>query len=258
MTVLLIDHPAPGVRRLRIHRPEARNAIDAAVRAALRTALDDAAGDAAVRVLLFGSAGNTFCAGGDLPTMVGLSHDAADARLQESHGIAGTIAQFPKPVVVAVERFAVGAGAGLAMLADHLILAEDAMIGFPFLKIGLVPDWGITATLSMRAGYQAAARILRNAANVPATEALALGIADEVVPSERIEQHAIECAAALTALPAAAFGRLKSRLRSGDFQKALDEERAAQVASLTGPEFAEGYAAMAAKRSPDFRKIPAQ
>jgi 2-(1,2-epoxy-1,2-dihydrophenyl)acetyl-CoA isomerase len=255
MSLLLIDDPLPGVRRLRINRPEARNAIDAAVRAALRAALADAANDSSVRVMLFGSANGIFCAGGDLPSMVGLTRAAAEERMRESHEVAAAIGTFPKPVVAAVERFAVGAGAGLALLADHLMLADNAVLGFPFLKIGLVPDWGITATLPLRAGSTMAARVLRTAANVSASEALAAGIVDELVPSGQIEQLSIDLAAALAVLPAGAFRRLKTRLRGRDFLKTLDDERAAQVSCLIGPEFAEGYAAFVAKRMPDFQGL---
>jgi len=252
MTVLLMDDPAPGVRRLRINRPAARNAIDADVRAALLTEIPRAADDPAVRVLLFGSAGGIFCAGGDLPSMAGLTREAADARMRESHGIAAAIGTFPKPLVVAAERFAMGAGAGLALLADHLILADNAVLGFPFMKIGLMPDWGTTATLRLRAGHVMATRILRTAANIPAAEALATGIADEIIPLEQIEQVSIERASALALLPATAFARLKMRLRAPDLLRALDEEREAQVECLSGPEFAEGYDAFLARRAPDF------
>jgi len=255
MNVLLIDEPAPAVRRLRINRPDARNAINAPVRAALLEELARAERDPAVRALLFASMGGTFCAGGDLPTMIGLSRDAADQRMRESHGLAAAIGTFPKPVVVGVEGFAIGAGAGLALLADHLILADNAVLGFPFMKIGLAPDWGISATLRQRTGHVLAARLLRTGANIAAAEALAHAIADEIVPAHDIEQVSIERASALAKLPSAAFSRLKARCRPADFLKVLDDEREAQVECLTGPEFAEGYAAMVGKRAPDFTVI---
>ena len=254
MTVLLIDDPASGVRRMRIDRPNARNAIDAAVRAALRSALSDAAADPDVRVILFGSANGVFCAGGDLPSMVSLSEADADIRMRESHGIAATIGNFPKPVVAAVEKFAIGAGAGMALLADHLIMADDAFLSFPFLKIGLVPDWGITATLPLRTGIARAARVLRSGGTILAAQAVDTGVADEMAPADQIESIAIDRATALGALPAAAFARLKIRLRGQELQATLDAERIAQVQSLIGPEFREGYAAFLEKRSADFRK----
>lgn len=255
VTVLLIDDPALGVRRLRVNRPEARNAIDADVRAALRAALTAASQETAVRSLLIGSANGIFCAGGDLPSMIGLSSETADARMRESHEIAATIATFPKPVVVAVERFAIGAGAGMALLADYLIMADDAVLGFPFLKIGLVPDWGTTATLPLRIGFARAARILRSSETVKSSEALELGIADEVLPADQVEPRSIEQACNLAALPAAAFRSLKARLNGTQIQTALDEERVAQVSALSGPEFAEGYAAFIEKRSARFADL---
>jgi len=256
MSVLLSDRPASGVLRLRIHRPEARNAMNGDVRAALLQTLAEAANDASIRALLFASSGGVFCAGGDLPTMVGLSREQADQRMRESHAVAAAIGTFPKPVVVAVERFAMGAGAGLALLADHLMLAENAVLGFAFLKIGLTPDWGTTVTLRLRAGHIHAARILRNAENISASAAMSFGMADEMVGMEEIEPLAIERAAALARLPAAAFARLKIRLRAPDLLRVLEEEREAQVAALTGSEFVEGYAALVAKREADFTLLP--
>ena len=252
MSALLIDEPEVGVMRMRINRPEARNAINAEIRAALLKAVPAAALDPNVRVLLFASAGGTFCAGGDLPSMVGVSRDQADQRMREGHAVAAAIGTFPKPVVAAVERFAVGAGAGLALLADHVILADNAVLGFPFLKIGLSPDWGITATLKLRAGHVRASRILRNAETVAAAEAVEAGIADEMVAATDIERAAIERATTLARLPAAAFARMKTRLSPPDLLQVLDEERVCQVDSLTGPEFKEGYAALLAKRQPNF------
>lgn len=254
MPVLLIDDPSPGVRRVRIDRPRARNAIDAAVRSALRAAIDDAAHDPATRALLIASENGMFCAGGDLPTMIGLSAEAADTRLREGNAIVASLAAFPKPVIAAVEGFAIGSGAGLALLADDLILADDAYLGFPFLKIGLVPDWGTTATLPWRAGNAFAARILRTAGTVRAAEAIAAGVADEIAPAADIARVAIEHAEALAASPLEAFARLKARLRPHDLEAALDAERTAQVQCLLGAEFAEGYAAFTAKRMPDFHR----
>ena len=252
MTVLLIDSPAPGVRRLLLNRPEARNAIDAELRAALAAALADAEADAGVRALLIGGAGGMFCAGGDLPSLAGLAPEAAAARMAEGHEIVKRLWAFPKPVVAAVERFAVGAGAGLALLADRVVMGEDAILGFPFLKLGLVPDWGLMATLPWRAGPVLASRLFGDAANLKGSDALASGVVDAAVAVEEVMPRALALADAMVALPAAAFCRTKKVLRSADLESILAAELGAQVACLTGPEFAEGYAAFRDRRAPDF------
>lgn len=249
---VLVDRPAPGVARIRIDRPEARNAIDASVRAGLRVALADAREDVEVRALVLGGTGGTFSAGGDLPSLVGLDEEAAYARLCDGHAVVAALWSFPKPVVAAVERFAIGAGAGLALLADHVVMGEGARFGFPFARLALVPDWALSATLPRRTGAVSAARLFAEAASVEAGGSLALGIADEVAADDAVMDRALEHAATLALTAPGAFALTKLRLR-GDVT-ALDLEREAreQAACLASSEFAEGYAALREKREPHF------
>jgi 2-(1,2-epoxy-1,2-dihydrophenyl)acetyl-CoA isomerase len=252
MTGVEVDRPNSNVCRIRINRPSARNAIDADVRAGLAASLADAQADEAVRSVMIGGAHWMFCGGGDLPTMLGMTPDEARARMREGATIAKSLWRFPKPVTVAVERFAIGAAAGIAMLADHIVIGEAAVFGFPFLKLGLVPDWGLTMTLAWRAGPSAAARLLRQAAAVGAIEAVSLGLADDIAPDGDVAARALEVATNLARLPPLAFSRMKARLRGADIAVALEDEVEAQTACLTGAEFHEGYNAFRAKRPPRF------
>lgn len=251
---ILIDAPRKGVRRVRINRPEARNAVNAAVRAGLLDALTAAQEDAAVRGVILGGAGGIFCAGGDLPSMVGISPDAARQRMQEGHRIINLLWRFPKPVVAAVERAAAGAGAALALAADRVVIGQQAALLFPFLRLGLVPDWGLMQLLKRRAGLVRASQICLDNATIKGQAAVADGLADLAVDDAEVMATAIAEAEFLAALPAAAFARLKAGLRgAGDADPLnLIQEAEAQVACLTGPEFAEGYAAFRDKRPPDF------
>jgi enoyl-CoA hydratase/carnithine racemase len=253
MTSLVIDIPQGGVCRMRIDRPKARNAIDATVRAELATALAEAETDHTVRSVLIGGMGGQFCAGGDLPTMVGISQDAARARMAEGAAIVAHLWRFPKPVTVALERYAIGAAAGIAMLADHVVMGDGAVIGLPFLKLGLVPDWGLMMTLAWRAGPAVASRLCREATNVPAAESLAHGLVDDIVPDDRVMAHALDVAGRAAALPPLAFARMKAGLRRADIATALAEESMAQRACLIGAEFMEGYDAFTTKRVPKFQ-----
>ena len=252
MTSLVVDRPASGVCRLRIDRPKARNAIDAGVRAELGAALAEAEADRSVRSVLIGGAGGQFCAGGDLPTMVGISADAARARMAEGAAIVTCLWRFSKPVTVAIERYAMGAAAGIAMLADHVVMGDGAVIGLPFLKLGLVPDWGLMMTLPWRAGCAAASRFSRQATNVSAAEALRHGLADDIVPDEQVMAHAEEVARRSALLPPMAFARMKAGFRRVDITTVLAEESTLQTACLTGAEFVEGYDAFSTKRAPNF------
>jgi 2-(1,2-epoxy-1,2-dihydrophenyl)acetyl-CoA isomerase len=256
MNELLTDHPAPFVRRLLINRPEARNAINAAVREALYAALLAARDDQTIRAVIIGGAGGFFCAGGDLPSMVGITPEAAQARMADGHKIVALLWTFPKPVIAAVERAAAGAGAGIALLADRVVIGKSASLLFPFLRLGLVPDWGLIQTVTRRAGATRASQMFLDGKPIPAEPAIAAGLADLAADDETVMTRAIEESERLAALPQQAFARLKILLRqnSGTDPLRLAWEAQAQLACLTGPEFVEGYAAFKEKRPPDFRK----
>ncbi len=256
MDALLTDEPAPFIRRLLINRPDARNAINADVRAALFDALTTTRDDAKIRAVILGGAGGIFCAGGDLPSMVGISPQAARERMQEGHRIIELLWGFPKPVVAAVERAAAGAGAALALAADRVIIGHQSSLLFPFLRLGLVPDWGLMQLLKRRAGLVRATRLCLDSATVKGTEAVADNLADLAVDDGDVMPTAIAEAQRLATLPTAAFARLKAGLRETGAPDPLGlrYEADAQVACLTGPEFTEGYAAFRDKRTPDFIK----
>jgi enoyl-CoA hydratase/carnithine racemase len=250
---VLVDRPAPGVARIRIDRSAARNALDASVREGLLSAIAETHDDPEVRALVIGGADGMFCAGGDLPSLAGLDEDAAYTRLRAGHRVVAALWTFPKPVIAAVERFAIGAGAGLALLADEVVIGETARIGIPFARLGLVLDWGLAGTLPRRIGPSATVRLYADAAMVPARDALAMGLVDAVVEDEGVMTAAIARASALAKLAPAAFASAKARQR-GDAEEALqlDREAREQAKCIASPAFAEGYAAFREKREPRF------
>jgi len=256
MTKILIDRPAPAISRLLINRPEARNAINAAVREKLHAALIAARDDRTVRAVIIGGVGGFFSAGGDLPSMVGISPEAARTRMEDGHKIVSLLWTYPKPVVAAIERAAVGAGAGIAMLADRIVMGKSAALLFPFLRLGLVPDWGLVQTVSRRAGATQAQRFFLAGKPIDPDTAIAHNMADMAVEDEAVMQHAISQAEQLASMPLHAFARLKHLLRHAADTDPLNlaQEAAAQTECLTGPEFIEGYAAFKEKRPADFAK----
>lgn len=250
---VLVQNPARGVRSILINRPEARNAIDAVTRQALLAALQEARRDEDVRAVIIGGAGGIFSAGGDLPSMVGLDREAASARLREGHVLASMLWSFPKPVIAAVERVAAGAAVGLALIADELIMGTSASFVWPFLKLGLVPDWGLTASLPKRVGWAKAAKIFRDGVPTRADQALRIGLCDAVVEDELVMSEAVRTAELLATNAPHAFARFKQLMRSDAQQDlGLVREAEAQVQSLLSPEFEEGFAAFKEKRSPRF------
>lgn len=256
--VVLVDRPAPHVVRLCINRPEKRNAIDHEVRQSLADALTSALADADTRALVFGGVGGVFSAGGDLPGMRGLDEAQARARMQHIHMLCRLVASAGIPVVSAVEGFGAGAAIGLALLGDHIVVGEGTQMLFPFLDLGLVPDWGQLLTLPRRVGVPVARRILTAGAPVSGAEALRVGLADTLTADADVMQRAVAQAAAMAQLPMAAFARMKSRLDnvSASLAEEFAREENDQAHCLTSDEFVEGFDAFANRRRADFIGLP--
>jgi len=167
------------------------------------------------------------------------------------HAIAGT----EKPVIAAVSGFAVGAGAGISLLADTVVMGESATIGFPFFRVGLVPDYGILYSLPRRVGVARARQILLYARMLKGRDAYDAGLADELVDDGDVEARAVERAQELAAMPPHAFGIVKRQLDlwPTSLEGALEMEAMAQAACFTTSEFVEGRTAFREKRPPRFR-----
>ena len=249
MAVVNIERRTDGIARVAINRPDKRNALNDEVRNTLIAELPGILGDEAVHALVLTGEGGHFCAGGDIASMEGLNSKGARARMKANHQIVRLIAEAEKPVVTAIEGFAVGAGAGVAMLGDTAVVAEGGTIGFPFFKVGLIPDYGILHTLPRRAGGAKARQILLYAKMVKAEEAVAFGLADELVVEGTAEEIAIERARTLAAMPPFAFGLAPVKL-----EEALEMEALAQAGCFGADEFTEGFTAFMEKRAPVFRK----
>lgn len=253
---VLVDRPAPGVTRLLINRPDKRNAIDYDTRQQLIEGLTQVLDDGETRALVLGGVGGNFSAGGDLPSMVGLSEEQARARMQHGAQLCRLLGDARIPVITAMEGISAGACNGLALLGDHIVVGESTKVLFPFMKLGLVPDWASLRTLPMRVGLSTARRWITSAKPIAAAEALQAGFADELVADTQVMPTAIQRAIEMAALPQAAFARMKQRLNrpSASLDEELQREEDDQSLLLRSDDFREGYAAFTEKRSADFTR----
>ena len=250
-----LDRPAEGVLRILIDRPEKRNAMDHRVREALTAVIGEALATPACRALVLGGVDGVFSAGGDVHSMGDLSEHDARARMRHIQVLCRLLASARLPVVSAMEGVAAGAAVGMALLGDEIVVGDRTRILFPFLKLGLTPDWGLLLTLPRRVGVAGARQLLTRGDAVSGDEAVACGLADERVDDDAVMATAVARAERLAALPPRAFARMKARLNepAPTLAEALHREEDDQASCLLSAEFSEGLSAFLNKRAPNFR-----
>ena len=255
-TAVIVTRPTPYVAQVAINRPEAKNAIDETTRLALIETVEGVLADSRVRALLLCGTNGVFCAGGDLASMRGMSEEQARTRMQSGHQLVQLLWNADIPVVVAMEKFAIGAGAGLALIADYIIAGETARMNFPFLDLGLVPDWGSTQSLVRKAGWGTARRLVLDRAALKGQQLLDLNLVEQIVEDDKVMASAVDKAQELSLLPRLALRQFKETMRQSPvaMKSALQAEENHQTQCFLSDEFEEGLTALQEKRPPDFVK----
>jgi 2-(1,2-epoxy-1,2-dihydrophenyl)acetyl-CoA isomerase len=189
MSELLFD-VADGVATITMNRPQARNALDAAMKNAFAEVVPRVAADEAIRAVVLTGAGGAFCAGGDLRGMAAarptMTLDGWRQRMREVQPWLIQLIELEKPLVAAVDGPAYGAGFGLALAADFVVATPRARFCLSFMKVGLGPDFGAVYTLPRVVGVQRAKELMLSAREVPASEARQLGLVLEIHPEDRV------------------------------------------------------------------------
>src|SRR5690349_21129299 len=238
-----------GIGTLTLNRPEKLNALDRPLCDELREALALLTKSDAVRIVMITGAGRAFCAGADL----GVLEADGPALVAAGKDIALAIRSAPQPVLAVVNGPAAGGGANLALACDYRIASDQASIGQVFHKLGLVPDWGGTYFLPRLVGPSRALELVWSARMVPATEALALGLFDRVVPHGELASSALALARLWAGQPPGAVRRAKEALYRSDassLSAMLDLEIRQQTELFASPEARERIeGASPAKRS---------
>lgn len=242
-----------GVALLRLNRPEARNALSPALREELAAHFTALAADESVRAVVLTGGPDVFAAGADIKAMAEAS--PTDMMLRASERLWAPVKDFPKPLVAAVNGWALGGGCELAMHADVIVAGEGAKFGQPEIKVGIMPGAGGTQRLVRAVGKFKAMKILLTGEPVSAAEAEAMGLATEVVPDDRTLDRAIEIATSIARLPPLAARKIKEAVLAGADQTLeaglLIERQAFQLLFDTADQ-KEGMAAFIEKRRPTF------
>ena len=234
---LLVSTSASGVTRLQLNRPRARNAINWALRRHLRAALEEASLDDAVRVVVLSGDDHAFCSGGDVKEM-GNGPGDTSAKLHLAATINHLIADMNKPVVSEVRGFAAGAGVGLAMACDFVLVDDTAVFEPAFVSRGLAPDMGTSYWLARQVGLHRAKEILLTGRRVDADEVQVLGIAARRWSPTDFRREADAFVELLAASPVGLTKRLLNRVFETDLATALDLERLSQLQASASAEHA--------------------
>jgi len=254
MSPVLVEHAAQAVVLLRLNRPEARNALNNAVRGALAGHFRDFGEDSTTRCIVLTGDAKAFAAGADLKEIAALG-----AREMMQTGVRRlwkAIADCPKPVIAAVNGFALGGGCELAMHADIIVAGEGARFGQPELGVGVIPGGGGTQRLVRAVGKFRAMKMLLTGEMVDARQALEMGLVSEVVPDADVLDRALALARRIAELPPIAVMLCKEVVLTGQdcpLDAALSLERKAFELLFATEDQKEGMRAFAEKRKPDFQ-----
>lgn len=246
----ILDEPRPFVTRLTLSHPTRRNAIDDAALTTLSTALSSP--PSPPRTWLIRGEGDTFCAGFDLTALAQTTAALPDALLDTT---LGQLDKTPAPTIAVIRGSAIGAGCELALACDFRLAGTSAVFSMPPAKLGIVYSLGGLERITAKVGPQVARRLILTGQRVPAEQALAWGMVDEVVDDDALEARSLEWAEALAANAPRATAGLKWGLvlaRGAASPSDREAYDALRVTSFSSAEAIEGRTAMLEKRRPRF------
>jgi 3-hydroxypropionyl-coenzyme A dehydratase len=181
--------PHDGIAVVKINRPEALNAMNVDVIAELSRTIDILAADDGTKcVIITGAGERAFCAGADISFMVNIEPMAAEKYASAAQAVLNKIEKLEKPVIAAVNGFALGGGCELAMVCDIRVASENAKIGQPEVTIGIPPGWGGTQRLLRIVGPAKAKEMIFTGKMITADEAASIGLVNKVVKLDAEDQ----------------------------------------------------------------------
>jgi len=245
---------AEGIGTIRLERPP-MNALNSVVQEELRAAAHAATADDSVRAVVVYGGEKVFAAGADIKEMAAMGYAEMAVRAGPLTSAFDAVARIPKPVVAAVTGYALGGGCELALACDWRVVAADAKLGQPEITLGVIPGAGGTQRLARLLGPAKAKELVMTGRFVTADEALAIGLADRVVPAAEVYETALALVRPFVTGPALALRAAKLAVDGGldmDLATGLAWESQLFTALFATADKVEGMAAFVEKRKPDF------
>lgn len=258
MTTVLFEELPGDIGRLYFNDPDSLNAMSERMAEDFRSQVEALSKRATpLRAIILSGKGKAFSAGGDLQMLEAktrLSAEENHRRMIQFYNSFLGLRDLKVPLIAAINGAAIGAGLCVASACDIRICAENAKLGFTFVKLGLHPGMGGTYFLPQVVGEPFARELLLTGRVIDATEALRVGLVSRVVALDQLEDQALSIAREICANGPLSVSQLVETLRgdSGALKRALEREAACQAINYASPEFKEGISAIREKRAPRF------
>jgi len=254
---LIIYEKNEGIATITLNRPEALNAFSKEVVSEVLQAVEDARTDENIRVvILTGSGEKAFSAGADIKAMIGMNALKARELSLMGEKLCVAFGNLEKPVIAALNGYALGGGLEIAMSCDIRIATENAKMGQTEVNIGLIPGWGGTQRLTRLVGPAKAKELVFSGRIIDAKTAEQLGIVNMVVPADKFKETVRQFALDLAAKAPVAVKVAKALINKGadmSLDSALELEREGFGVVASTEDLQEGVRAFTEKRKPAFR-----
>lgn len=257
MALLEISELHPGVRQLLFNRPDKLNALSTELMAQFDAALDALAADPNVRVIVLrGAGGKAFVAGADIAEYQGDKRTEFIAYQMNSRRVFDKLEALAKPVICAIDGFALGGGFEIALCCDILLVSETAQLGLPEGRLGLSPGGGGTQRLIRAVGKYAASDLMLAGWRMSGRRAYELGLAADVVAPEALDDAILKRARSCLKIAPLAQAEMKRLMREGydapsHSAKSYEQEVLFRLYSTQDGQ--EGIDAFLEKREPQFK-----
>lgn len=256
---LIFETWEPGICLIRISRPEARNALNTEVLQQLKAKLLSVSNDPSTRVLVITGDGPAFVAGADIHQMKAMTVDAGIQFAKLGHAVTKLLELMPKPTIAAVNGYAFGGGAELAMSCDFILASDQAVFAQPEVGLGVIPGFGGTLRLSKFVGAPMAKDLIFSGRKIKADEALRIGLVNRVIPAENFLTEVAEIAKEISLHSRSAVSKAKHLLNEFSESMGLNFKLDAEAQVFGGlfesADQIEGMSAFVEKRKPRFQGL---